>query len=68
MTPCLVLVSLANQMDTPPLTDNDLFAIRCQAAKSGDGDLSRLCSLALWGTSPSQKRRARKAVLALVAS
>ncbi len=50
------------------LSDNDIFAIRTQAAERGDGDLSRLCSLALWGVSASQKRRARNRVAKWVMS
>jgi hypothetical protein len=49
------------------LTDNDLFSIRCAASDSGNGDLSRLCSLALWGVSRSQRTRARNLVAKMVA-
>jgi hypothetical protein len=52
-------------MLSPLLTDNDIFAIRCRAAESGDCDLSRTCSEALWGTVEQRalaKRKLRKLV------
>ena len=50
------------------LTDADLWSIRQNAADRGDCDLSRLCSLPLWGKSTSQRRRANKAVAVFVAT
>jgi hypothetical protein len=44
------------------LSDNDIYTIRCGAAISGDGDLSRACSLALWGDTPRQRSDARRKV------
>jgi hypothetical protein len=52
-------------MPAPQLSDNDIFAIRCDAADRGDCDLSRLCSEALWGTTEQRalaKRKLRKVV------
>jgi hypothetical protein len=52
-------------MPAPLLSDNDIFAIRCRAAESGDCDLSRTCSEALWGTTEQRaqaKRKLRKVV------
>ncbi len=47
-------------LDTTNLTANDLEAIRQEAADRGDCDLSRLCNLALWGTSSRQRNAARR--------
>lgn len=50
------------------LTDSDLFAIRCDASERGDGDLSRLCSLALWGETQRERTDARRKVAKAVQS
>lgn len=42
------------------LSPNDIESIRQDAADRGDCDTSRLCNLALWGTSSRQRNAARR--------
>lgn len=54
----------------PMLTDTTIWALRCEAAESGNCDLSRLCSAALWGTNAEKaqaKRKLRKVLAEVVA-
>ena len=46
-------------MDTP-LTPATLHALRQTAVATGDCDISRLCSAALWGTAAQAKAARRK--------
>lgn len=51
----------------PNLSDSTIWSLRQEAATAGDGDLSRLCSLALWGTTPRQRSDARRKLAKQVA-
>jgi hypothetical protein len=51
---------------TDRLTSNDLFALRRQAAESGDCDLSLACSAALWGTSHQQRSGGMRRVVRML--
>lgn len=48
------------------LTQNDLEALRQEAADAGDCDLSSLCNEAMWGNS-AQRARAKRKILAILA-
>ncbi|MGE0206110.1 MAG: hypothetical protein AB7E70_19630 [Hyphomicrobiaceae bacterium] len=47
------------------LSPNDIESIRQDAADRGDCDISRLCNLALWGTSDRQRAAAKRKVAKL---
>jgi hypothetical protein len=54
-------------MSTPRLPDSTIWSLRCEAARSGDCDLSRLCSQALWGETHQARSAARRKLAKAVA-
>lgn len=53
-------------MDATLLTDSDIFQLRSTRGLQ-DGDFSRLCSAALWGT-PRQRSAARRKLADMLAA